>query len=62
MSPTTPNINSKGKKQGKGEKVFHPQSRKAGQLQRAQLRKSRLASTAIGKSKKEAAKGELHGG
>jgi translation machinery-associated protein 16 len=59
MAPTPNATKSKGKTKEKKEKIFHPQSRKAGQLQRAQLRKSRLASSASKKTKKEAAKGDL---
>ncbi|KAI0642171.1 hypothetical protein C8Q79DRAFT_237318 [Trametes meyenii] len=38
---------------GKKEKVFHPQSRKAGQLVRTQLRKSKLVDLARERSKKQ---------
>ncbi|CDO73304.1 hypothetical protein BN946_scf185008.g66 [Trametes cinnabarina] len=38
---------------GKKEKVFHPNSRKAGQLVRTQLRKSKLAEQAKERSKKQ---------
>ncbi|KAI0352376.1 hypothetical protein OH77DRAFT_1506074 [Trametes cingulata] len=38
---------------GKKEKVFHPQSRKAGQLVRTQLRKSKLVELAKERSKKQ---------
>jgi hypothetical protein len=44
MAPTK---STKAKK----EKVFHPQSRKAGQMERAQLRKSKLSEAAQKKSK-----------
>lgn len=54
VSPKKPATKSKQIK----EKIFHPQSRKAGQLERAQLRKAKLDSAARKKTKKESAKGE----
>lgn len=41
------------------EKVFHPNSRKAGQLERASLRKGKLASASSRRSKKQIEKGAL---
>jgi Translation machinery-associated protein 16 len=43
--PMAPSKTGEAKK-GKREKVFHPESRKAGQLARTQLRKSKLADQA----------------
>jgi len=40
----------------KEEKLFHPHSRKAGQLERKQLRKAKLTEQASKKAKKESAK------
>jgi len=40
------------KSQPKREKIFHPQSRKAGQLARTQLRKSKLTEAASKRHKK----------
>ncbi|EJD07414.1 uncharacterized protein FOMMEDRAFT_164389 [Fomitiporia mediterranea MF3/22] len=37
---------------GKKEKVFHPNSRKAAQVERAQLRKSKMSDAAVKKSKR----------
>ena len=42
---------------GKKENVFHPQSRKAGQLVRTQLRKSKLVEQAKERSKKQGSQG-----
>ena len=42
---------------GKKEKVFHPQSRKAGQLVRTQLRKSKLVDQAKERNKKLGSQG-----
>ncbi|KAI0793880.1 hypothetical protein C8Q74DRAFT_1215355 [Fomes fomentarius] len=44
----------------KKEKLFHPQSRKAGQLVRTQLRKSKLVEQAKERSKKQSSQGELN--
>ncbi|GJJ11274.1 hypothetical protein Clacol_005506 [Clathrus columnatus] len=54
VSPTksAPKSNHKHTK----EKIFHPQSRKAGQLERVQLRKAKLVSAAQKKVKRESAK------
>lgn len=47
-----------GKKTGKAkEKIFHPSSRKAGQLERASLRKSKLATASSKRSQKQIEKG-----
>ncbi|KAG8764097.1 hypothetical protein FRC11_005507 [Ceratobasidium sp. 423] len=48
-----------GKKPPK-EKVFHPQSRKAGQLERAQLRKSKLADASSKRGKNLVAKADRY--
>ncbi|CAE6436306.1 unnamed protein product [Rhizoctonia solani] len=48
-----------GKKPTK-EKVFHPQSRKAGQLERAQLRKSKLADASSKRGKNLVAKADRY--
>ena len=42
---------------GKKEKVFHPQSRKAGQLVRTQLRKSKLVEQTRDRHKKLGSQG-----
>jgi translation machinery-associated protein 16 len=44
---------------GKKEKVFHPESRKAGQLARTQLRKEKLANAASKRARKHSSQG-LH--
>lgn len=41
------------------EKVFHPQSRKAGQMERASLRKGKLAGQSHRRSKKQLEKGTI---
>ncbi|KAI8996587.1 hypothetical protein BD414DRAFT_434549, partial [Trametes punicea] len=51
--PQTCMATSGKKSGGKKEKVFHPNSRKAGQLVRTQLRKSKLADLAKERSKKQ---------
>ena len=48
---------SKSASKEKKEKIFHPNSRKAGQLTRTQLRKNKLADQASKRSKKHASKG-----
>ena len=53
MAPT-----KKPQKAAKKEKVFHPESRKAGQLARKQLRKSKLAGQASKRTKLHSAKGK----
>jgi hypothetical protein len=54
MAPSkTPKSTSRPKK----EKVFHPDSRKAGQLSRVQLRKAKLADAASKRTKKHSAQG-----
>lgn len=42
------------------EKIFHPNSRKAGQLERASLRKNKLASASSKRSKVQIEKGALY--
>lgn len=42
------------------EKIFHPNSRKAGQLERASLRKSKLATASSKRSIKQIEKGSRH--
>ncbi|KAJ1306788.1 hypothetical protein OPQ81_007774 [Rhizoctonia solani] len=49
-TPTKNPTNKPGKKPNK-EKVFHPQSRKAGQLERTQLRKAKLANASSKRGK-----------
>lgn len=46
-------------KGAKKEKIFHPKSRKAGQVERAQLRKSKLSEAASKKIKHTTSVGEL---
>ncbi|KAF8518044.1 hypothetical protein BU17DRAFT_76307 [Hysterangium stoloniferum] len=55
-SPKTTVAKAKATTKEKKEKLFHPQSRKAGQLERSQLRKAKLATAATKKGKKESAK------
>ncbi|KAH7885851.1 hypothetical protein F5I97DRAFT_1808839 [Phlebopus sp. FC_14] len=58
MAPAkTPKTESKGKK----EKIFHPDSRKAAQLARTQLRKNKLEEVASRRSKKQAAQADVYG-
>jgi translation machinery-associated protein 16 len=54
MAPT-----KKPQKVAKKEKIFHPESRKAGQLARKQLRKSKLAGQASKRGKLHSSKGKL---
>jgi hypothetical protein len=54
MAPT-----KKPQKATKREKLFHPESRKAGQLARKQLRKSKLAGQASNRAKLHSSKGKL---
>jgi translation machinery-associated protein 16 len=54
MAPT-----KKPQKTAKKEKVFHPESRKAGQLARKQIRKSKLTGQASKRAKLHSAKGKL---
>ncbi|CAE6482006.1 unnamed protein product [Rhizoctonia solani] len=58
-SATKTPISKPGKKPTK-EKVFHPQSRKAGQLERAQLRKSKLADASSKRGKNLVAKADRY--
>jgi hypothetical protein len=53
MAPT-----KKSSKPTKKEKVFHPESRKAGQLARKQLRKSKLTGHAAKRAKLHSVKGK----
>jgi translation machinery-associated protein 16 len=54
MAPT-----KKPQKAAKKEKVFHPESRKAEQLARKQIRKSKLAGQASNRAKLHSSKGKL---
>jgi translation machinery-associated protein 16 len=54
--PSTKNTSSDSKKQKK-EKLFHPQSRKAGQLVRSHIRKSKLEDLAQKRSHKRLSQG-----
>ncbi|OJA19917.1 hypothetical protein AZE42_03765 [Rhizopogon vesiculosus] len=45
----------------KKEKVFHPDSRKAGQLNRMQLRKAKVAEAASKRTKKQSAQADIFG-
>ncbi|KAF8475313.1 hypothetical protein DFH94DRAFT_795240 [Russula ochroleuca] len=56
MAPT-----KKPQKATKKEKVFHPESRKAGQLARKQLRKFKLAGQASNRSKLHSSKADFYG-
>ena len=49
--------NNSTKKRGSEEKVFHPDSRKAKQLERKQLRKSKLEDANSKKARKHSAEG-----
>jgi hypothetical protein len=53
MAPT-----KKPQKNAKKEKIFHPESRKAEQLARKQLRKSKLVQQASKRAKLHSAKGK----
>ena len=53
MAPT-----KKPQKNAKKEKIFHPESRKAEQLARKQLRKSKLAEQASNRAKLHSSKGK----
>ncbi|KAI0272771.1 hypothetical protein BC834DRAFT_949284 [Gloeopeniophorella convolvens] len=57
MAQTT----KKSPKGTKKEKIFHPDSRKAGQLARKQLRKSKLAGQASKRAKLHSAKADFYG-
>ncbi|KAL1941174.1 hypothetical protein VTO73DRAFT_7386 [Trametes versicolor] len=62
MAPPTKASGSKAKSSGgKKEKVFHPQSRKAGQLVRTQLRKSKLVDLARERHKKQGTQVSIYG-
>ncbi|EIN09527.1 hypothetical protein PUNSTDRAFT_101382 [Punctularia strigosozonata HHB-11173 SS5] len=63
MAPSKTNKSApKDKKESaRKEKIFHPQSRKAGQLARTQLRKDKLASAASKRAKKHASHVDLYG-
>ena len=54
MAPT-----KKPQKAAKREKIFHPESRKAGQLARKQLRKAKLAGQASNRGKLHSSKGKF---
>ncbi|KAI0322811.1 hypothetical protein OF83DRAFT_1048457 [Amylostereum chailletii] len=61
MAPSkSPKTGVKEKKEKK-EKVFHPDSRKAGQLARTQLRKGKLAGQASKRSKKHSSQVDVYG-
>jgi len=45
------------KKPAKREKIFHPESRKAGQLARVQLRKQKLVNAAAKRTRKNGSLG-----
>ncbi|ETW78962.1 hypothetical protein HETIRDRAFT_460001 [Heterobasidion irregulare TC 32-1] len=61
-SSTSESSSTKAKaKPAKKEKIFHPQSRKAGQLARTQLRQSKLAGQASKRSKKHSSKVNFYG-
>lgn len=60
MAPSTKAKTGTKEKKGKKEKVFHPESRKAGQLARTQLRKTKLAEQAVKRHKKHASKGRFY--
>jgi hypothetical protein len=49
---------AKGKQ--KAEKIFHPESRKAGQMEREALRKAKLANKLVKRGKKQMIQGEEH--
>ena len=60
-SKATAKVAKKEVKKATKEKVFHPQSRKAGQLERAQLRKHKLANASNKRGKNLVSKGESPG-
>ncbi|CAE6454647.1 unnamed protein product [Rhizoctonia solani] len=63
MAPAAKTTSTTNKKPGKKvvkEKVFHPQSRKAGQLERSQLRKAKLADASSKRGKNLVAKADRY--
>lgn len=54
--------NNSTKKRGKEEKVFHPDSRKAKQLERKLLRKSKMEEAASKKARKHSSEGACNQG
>ncbi|THH14631.1 hypothetical protein EW146_g5723 [Bondarzewia mesenterica] len=61
MAPSkTGKVDTKEKK-AKKEKIFHPESRKAGQLARTQIRKSKLAGQASKRAKKHSSLVDFYG-
>lgn len=58
VSKAASKVANKEAKKATKEKVFHPQSRKAGQLERAQLRKHKLADASNKRGKNLVSKGE----
>ncbi|KAI0058991.1 hypothetical protein BV25DRAFT_1809785 [Artomyces pyxidatus] len=61
MAPANTGKPAPKAKSGKKEKIFHPSSRKAGQLNRTQVRKAKLADQASKRTKKHASKVDFYG-
>lgn len=60
MAPGSKSTSKKAKPVGMvKEKIFHPNSRKAGQLERASLRKNKLSVASSKRSKKQVEKSTL---
>lgn len=57
LAKAAPKPKSKAKQPAKKEKIFHPESRKAGQLARTQLRKAKLADADTKRHRKNSALG-----
>ncbi|KAI0051027.1 hypothetical protein FA95DRAFT_1570257 [Auriscalpium vulgare] len=61
MAPSKTGKPASKETKGKKEKIFHPGSRKAGQLNRTQVRKSKLAGQAAKRSQKHSSKTDFYG-
>jgi hypothetical protein len=57
MAPAETSKNTASKPKQKREKIFHPESRKAGQIARSQLRKSKLTEASSKRHRKFASQG-----
>jgi translation machinery-associated protein 16 len=58
MAPSATKAKAKAtKSNGKKEKIFHPQSRKAAQISRASLRKDKMSEAVAKRTKKQATQG-----
>ncbi|TFY67554.1 hypothetical protein EVG20_g3902 [Dentipellis fragilis] len=61
MAGSKPAKTEAKEKKGKKEKIFHPESRKAEQLARVQLRKGKLSGQASNRSKKHSSQADVFG-